>query len=469
MTREDELPLEGISLEGDSISMYWFRETTINHRIGENVQTKLNRITEIAKSDKKARFDNVMHLINEANLTDCYFMLKTGRATGIDGIDLEEYEKNLGKSLKELTEKMKKFSYHPQPVRRVYIPKANGKLRPLGIPCTEDKIVQMGMKRILEAVYETDFLDCSYGFRPDRNCHQALDKLDKIIMTNPVNYIIDADIKGFFDNVNHDWLRKFVEHRISDKSFNRYIVRFLRAGIMEEGKLKETDKGTPQGGILSPILANIYLHYVLDLWVCKVVRKHCKGYVEMVRYADDFVICVENKEEANKILNVLKKRLNKFGLELAEDKTRIIEFGKNADKGDGQKPETFNFLGFTHFCDKGRKGYFKVGRKTDKNKFNAKLIEMNSWLRTIRNMIKLSDIWKVFCAKLRGHFQYYGVSGNYKGIYRFYKQSMRMLWKWLNRRSQKKSFNLKDFWIFINRLNAPKPKICHNFYTLYGY
>ena len=449
--------------------MYWFRETTNNHRIGGKVQTKLNRITELAKSDKNLRFKNVMHLINEVNLTDCFLMLKTRRATGVDGIDLEEYERNLGTNLKELMEKMKKFSYHPKPARRVYIPKLNGKLRPLGIPSTEDKIVQMGMKRILEAIYETDFLDSSYGFRPNRNCHQALDKIDKIIMTKPVNYIIDVDIKGFFDNVKHEWLRKFVEHRISDKNFNRYIVRFLRAGIMEEGKFKETEKGTPQGGILSPILANIYLHYVLDLWIEKVVKKHCKGYVEMVRYADDFVICVEKENEAFKIMNALKNRLNKFGLETAEDKTGIIKFGKNANNGDGIKPDTFNFLGFTHFCDKGRKGFFKVGRKTEKKKFNNKMIEMNKWLKGIRNRIKLSEIWKIFCAKLRGHYQYYGVSGNYKGIHRYYSQSIRMLWKWINRRSQKKSMNLKVFWEYINRLRIPKPKICHNFYTLYGY
>lgn len=433
------------------------------------MQTKLNRITELAKSDKKLKINNVMRLVNEVNLAECFDMLNTGKATGIDGIDLEEYKKNLDKNLKELIVNMKKFSYRPKPVKRVYIPKYNGKQRPLGIPSTEDKIVQMCMKRILEAIYEVDFLDSSYGFRPNRNCHQALDKLDKIIMTKPVNYIIDADIKGFFDNINHEWLRKFVEYRIEDKSFNRYIIRFLRAGIMEEGKYAETDKGTPQGGILSPVLANIYLHYVIDLWIDVIVKKHCKKYVEMIRYADDFIICVENKEEANEILKVLRNRLLKFGLEIAEDKTRVIEFGKNANKDDGKKPDTFNFLGFTHFCDKGRKGYFKVGRKTEKKKFKMKLVEMNTWLKTIRNKIKLKDIWSTFCAKLRGHFQYFGISGNLIGIRRFSLKCKRLLFKWLNRRSQKKNINWKTFSDYISHFNIPKPKIFHNFYTLFGY
>lgn len=276
------------------------------------MQTKLNQITELAKSDKKLKINNVMRLVNEVNLAECFNMLNAGKATGIDGIDIVDYEKNLDKNLKELVVNMKKFSYRPKPVKRVYIPKSNGKQRPLGIPSTEDKIVQICMKRILEAIYETNFLDNSYGFRPNRNCHQALNKLDKIIMTKPVNYITDADIKGFFDNVNHNWLRKFVEYRIEDKSFNRYITRFLRAGIMEEGKYAEIDKGTPQGGILSPVLANIYLHYVIDIWIEIIVKKYCKKYVEMIRYADDFIICVENKEEANEILKTLRKRLLKF-------------------------------------------------------------------------------------------------------------------------------------------------------------
>lgn len=436
------------------------------------METKLRLIAEIAIKDGKCKFNNIIHLLNEDGLKECFYQLKKGRAVGVDDVTLEEYEQHLDANVKDLVARMKRFSYRPQPVRRVYIPKGNGKLRPLGIPAVEDKMVQLAIARILTAIYEADFRDFSYGFRPGRGCHDALDRLDKVIMKHPINHVIDADIKGFFDNVNHDWLLRCLQERISDTKLLRYIVRFLKAGVMEEGKWQETDRGTPQGGIISPILANIYLHYVLDLWIEKVIGRQSRGIVLIVRYADDFVICVQYQDEAEWILIELRKRLEKFGLELSADKTKIIGFGRfaveNASKK-GQRAGTFNFLGFTHFCDKTRAGKFKVGRTTERKRFSAKLKELNNWLKSVRNLAPVKDWWSTLCAKLRGHFLYYGVSGNYRGIKRFYHQTVRLVFKWINRRSQKKSFNWERFQNYITRYSLPNPRIYHDLYTLYSY
>jgi len=440
--------------------------------VGEDVETKLNLITEMAGKEKGYKFNNLIHMLNMQNLKECFYMLKGDKATGVDGVSVEEYEKNLEGNIGDLIERMKGWSYRPQPVERVYILKASGKKRPIGIPTVEDKMVQMCIKRILEAIWEVDFMESSYGFRPGRSSHGAVEKLDKIIMTKPVNYVIEADIKGFFDNVDHGWLMGFLKERISDRSFLRLIKRFLKAGYVEEGKKYNTFKGTPQGGIISPVLTNIYLHYVLDIWVETVVKRNCNGYVELIRYADDFVIMVQKKEDTQRIVEALEKRLGKYGLELAEDKTRIIEFGRYAEenaKRRGKKPDTFNFLGFTHFCDKSRKKRFKVGRKTGRQKFNMKIKEMNVWLRKIRNAYKVKEWWPILCAKLRGHFQYYGVSGNYGSIRRYYYLTIKLVFKWLNRRSQKKSFNWKRFVAYARKHGLPQPKIYHNLYTLYGY
>lgn len=411
-------------------------------------------------------------MLNEGGLRECFYLLKKDKAAGVDGVTFAEYEKNLDANLNDLVARMKRFSYRPQSVRRVYIPKTNGKMRPLGIPALEDKIVQQGIARILTAIYEADFEDCSYGFRPNRSCHTALDRLDKIIMQHPINHVIDADIKGFFDNVNHDWLQRCLKERIRDQSLLRYIVRFLKAGVMEAGKWSETEKGTPQGGIISPILANIYLHYVLDLWVKRVIQRQSRGVVAMVRYADDFIICVQYQDEAARILIELRKRLAKFDLELAADKTKVIGFGRFAvanAKKKGQRAGSFNFLGFTHYCDKTRKGKFKVGRTTERKRFAAKLREMKVWLKAVRNVAPAKEWWSNLGAKLRGHYQYYGVSGNFRGIQRFYFLTIRMVFKWLNRRSQKKSFNWISFVKYLRRYPLPQPKIYHDFFTLYSY
>jgi RNA-directed DNA polymerase len=433
------------------------------------MQTKLDLIADIARREGSGRINNVAWLLNEENLKECFGQLKKRKAAGVDGVTWEEYESGLGENLRGLVERMKRQTYKPQPVRRAYIPKANGKKRPLGIPAIEDKIVQKGMTRILEAVYEADFLDCSYGFRPNRGSHQALNRLDKIIMAQPINHIIEADIKGFFDHVDHVWMVKFLEHRINDPNFLRLVSRFLRNGYMEEGKEYDVEEGTPQGGIISPVLANVYLHYVLDLWVERVVKPRSRGVVEMVRYADDFVICVQYKDEAESILRDLRERLAEFRLELAEDKTRCIEFGRYAKQNaeaKGTKPATFGFLGFTHFIDKTRKGTYKLGRKTDRKRLTVKLKALGGWFKATRNRLPLRELWKTFKAKLAGHFQYYGVSGNFRGIMRYWQEAVRLAMKWLNRRSQKKSFNWTTFAQYMERHPLPAPTIHHNFYNL---
>ena len=322
------------------------------------------------------------------------------------------------------------------------------------------------VKKILEAIYEVDFLDFSYGFRPNKSCQGALDRLDKMIAGNKVNYIIDADIKGFFDNVNHNWMVKCLEQRVSDKSLIRLIVRILKGGVMEEGNFSQSEKGTPQGGILSPLLANIYLHYVLDLWLEKVVKKNCKGFVGIVRYADDFVICVQSEIDAKRILSALRKRMCRFGLELAEEKTKIIGFGRKVSKDDD---ETFNFLGFTHFNDKTRRGNYKVGRKTEKKRFTKALKEMNSWLRSVRNAVKVSEWWSTLKAKLRGYYAYYGVSGNMRWLNKYKRLVEKQVFKWLNRMRQKRQYSWNWFIEYRDRFPLPKPKIYCNLYYSYSY
>lgn len=429
--------------------------------------TKLALISEKARKEPKFQFTSLAHLLDERFLKECYFNLGKDRASGIDGVSWKEYGERLDENLKSLVTCMKAKRYKPQPARRVYIPKNEHEKRPLGLPALEDKIVQKGITRILETIYEADFLDCSYGFRPNRSCHQALKAVDKTIMTRPINHIIEADIKGFFDNVSHEWMMKFLAVRIKDPSLLLLIRRFLKAGYCESDKIVETQQGTPQGGNLSPALSNIFLHYVLDLWFEKKIRPQVKGQAYLIRYADDFICMVQYADDAQYIERALRERFAKFDLELHTEKTRTISFGRdereNADK-QGRKASTFNFLGFTHYCDKSRKGWFKVGRKTSQKKFRAKCKEMNIWLGDIRNCMKAKELWPILAAKLRGHYQYYGVSGNTRSISRYYQLTIRMLFKWLNRRSQRKSFGWEKFVKYLEHYPLPRPKIVHSFY-----
>ncbi len=445
------------------------REISAIHRGGRKVGTKLLSITRRARENPKERFTSLIHLIREDFLAVCFRELKRDKATGVDGVSVREYEVNLEENLRDLVERMKSWRYIPQPVRRVYIPKANGKMRPLGIPVVEDKMVQMAIKKILEAIYEVDFSDVSYGFRPKRSCHNALEAVDKAVMTKPINYIVDMDIEKFFDTVDHEWLMKFLGHRIADKNMLRLIGRFLRAGVMEEGRYYQTEKGTPQGGIISPLLANIYLHYALDLWVEKVIKKEAEGYVQLIRYADDFVVCFQVEKEAKAFGEKLKERLDKFGLKIAADKSKTIEFGRYhwaKARQEERKLETFDFLGFTHYCDKTRRDKFKLGRKTASSKFRQKAKEMSQWLRSESKQAKREEWWSVLRQKLRGHYCYYGISGNMRGIQAFYNRTIELAHKWINRRSERKSYNWKQFRHFVKYNPLPLPKIYHLTYTL---
>lgn len=430
---------------------------------------KLTLISGRARREPKYQFTCLAHLLNEEFLKECYFSLGKDRASGVDGVTWTEYGKDLDGNLNKLVTRMKVKRYKPLPAKRVYIPKDEHQKRPLGMPALEDKIVQKGISRILEVIYEADFLDCSYGFRPERNCHQAINAVDKTIMTKPINHIIDADIKGYFDSVSHKWMIEFLRVRIKDPSFLLLIRRFLKAGYFEAGLIVATEQGTPQGGNLSPILSNVFLHYVLDLWFEKRVRPQTRGACYLARYADDFVCMVRYADDARRIEQALRERFTKFDLELHPVKTRVISFGryerKNAEQ-QNRRPNTFDFLGFTHFCDTSRRGRFMVGRKTSRKKFRMKCKEMNDYLRRIRNFKKAKEWWPILRAKLRGHYQYYGVSGNMRSLNRYYSLTIRMTLKWLNRRSQRKSFSWEMFNKYLEHYPLPKPRIVHNLYTL---
>jgi group II intron reverse transcriptase/maturase len=431
-------------------------------------ESKLVLISRHAAEKPEMQFVSLAHLLNKEFLRQCFYSLNRNKAVGVDNVSWKDYEEELEENLVKLVARLKRKSFKPVPARRVYIPKSNGDKRPLGISAIENKIVEKGIKRVLEAIYEQDFSDKSYGFRPKRNCHQALKELNDQIMENPINHIVEADIKGFFDNVSHEHLIEFLEIRIKDSSLLYLIEKFLKAGYIDDKLLVRSEEGTPQGSIISPLLANIFLHYVLDEWFEKVVKVHVRGYCEIVRYADDFVCVVRYADDAEKIEKGFHNRFNKYGLELNSTKSRRLSFGRyeaeNA-KRQKRKPNTFDFLGFTHFSDKTRKGGFKLGRKTSGKRLVSKCREITKWFKKIRNLMKMKDWWKTLSAKLRGHFQYYGVSGNYRSIKAYYKHTIRMLYKWLNRRSQKKSMNWANFNKYLGCYPVPKPRIIHNFYT----
>ena len=428
---------------------------------------KLSLITGHARRDPDFKFMSLAHLLDVEFLRDCYQSLNRNKAVGIDNVSWQEYGANLDANLERLVSRLKRKKYNPLPARRVYIPKNEKETRPLGISALENKIVERGVTQILGSIYEQDFLDCSYGFRPGRSCHQALKQLNDLVMSKPVNHIVEADIKGFFDHVDHAKLLEFIRIRIVDTALLNLIEKFLKAGYVDDGLLVRSDEGTPQGSILSPMLANIFLHYILDEWFETTVKSHARGFCELVRYADDFVCVVRYANDAERIEQALKNRFEKYDLEIHPTKSRRFTFGRfereNARK-QNRKPNTFDFLGFTHYCDRSRKGNFKLGRRTSRKKFSAKCRSMKDWLRKIRNKVKTKDWWKILAAKLRGHFQYYGVSDNYASIERFYKLTLKMVRKWLNRRSQKRKMSWDKFTKYLEHYPLPKPKIVQKFY-----
>ena len=401
------------------------------------------------------KLQTIMHYVNRETLIKQHDKQQTGKASGIDGITKEEYEKNLEVNIENLLTRMKRFSYRPKPVRKTYIPKSNGKLRGLGIPCYEDKLVQGAMADVLTEIYENIFFDFSYGFRTKKNCHQAISQINWLLMTKKVNYILDADIKGFFDNIDHDIMMMFLEHEIEDKNFLRYVRIFLKSGILEDYKYYESDKGTPQGGLISPILANVYLHYVLDNWF-NVTKKSFKGEMYLIRYADDFVVMFQYEDEARKFYNLLIERMHKFKLELAEDKTRILPFGRFK----GTKEE-FNFLGFTFSNGKTLNGKYRPNIKTNKKKLKQKFEVAKKWLHDKMHE-PILEVGTSIRKKIIGHYAYYGINGNYSSLLKYYKYLKYTWYYTLRKRGQKNKIKYLDYLRIWNYLDIPTPRIYVN-------
>lgn len=415
-----------------------------------------NNYSEIRRQlIKYKNVQGLMRYINEDTLKEKHRQLNGNKATGIDKITKQQYENNLDENVTNLMNRMKRFSYKPKAVRRVYIPKSNGGLRPLGIPSYEDKLVQGIMADILNEIYEPIFLDCSYGFRKERDCYGAIKKLDEIIMRKKTNYIVETDIKGFFNNVNHGWLIKFLEHKIKDKNFIRYIKRFLIAGVIEEGQYFESEQGTPQGGLISPVLANVYLHYVLDKWFELYVKVKCKGECHLVRYCDDFVACFEIEEEARWYYQELIERLAKFDLEIETSKTRIFPFGRNSKTKDN-----FDFLGFNIYNSKTQKGYYKVGYRTSRKKSKMKKQDIKKFIK-LNRQTKAKDLIKALNRKLIGYYNYYGISFNFDWLVEIYSYTLTQLKKWLSRRSQRGKISWMKMKLIVTFEPLEKPRITY--------
>ncbi len=428
--------------------------------------TSLYGVRRKAQQDKNARFNNLFHHITPGLLTNSFSELKRNAAPGVDEETWRSYKEDLAKRIIELHERLHAGSYRAQPVKRTYIDKSDGRKRPLGITALEDKIVQQAVATILNQIYETDFMGFSYGFREKRSQHNALDALYMGISTCKINYILDADVSAFFDKINHDWMLKFIEHRVADKRILRLIRKWLKVGIVEDGKRVAQEVGTPQGSVISPVLANIYLHYVQDLWANQWRGRHAKGDVIMVRYADDSVVGFQYKNEAENFLRDLTNRMGKFGLDLHPDKTRLIEFGRFAEsnrrkRGEG-KPETFDFLGFTHSCSKTRTGRFFIRRKTIKKRFVQKLKDVKAELKArMHDNVKETGKW--LNSVIRGFQNYYAVPGNMNLVKSFYDQTTRAWLHTLRRRSNKgQSFTWKRFEKLIRWL-IPRVKTVHPF------
>ena len=418
--------------------------------------TGLERITQLASEHPDRKMQTLMHLVNTETLKGVHDRQGKHKAYGVDKVTKAEYGENIEENLDGLVARMKRFSYRPQPVRRTYIPKdGSGQMRPLGVPAYEDKLVQGAMADVLTAIYETKFYDCSYGFRAGRGCHQALNALDRMLY-GWTNWVVDADIKGFFDHVDHEWLMKFLEHDIGDKNFLRYVKRFLKAGIMEEGKYYDVDSGVPQGGLISPVLANVYLHYVVDLWFEEIVKARSKGRAEMIRYADDVVFCFAAEEDARGFYVALKERLRRFNLELSEEKSKIIRFGRKAGNDGGK----FDFLGFTHVMAKSKKGTTYVKRITSQKKLKAKRQNVKKWLW--ENMhTPIGILIEKLNRKLQGHYNYYGIVGNYRAMRNFRWYVLDRLKASLNRRGAKKDMTEEVFWRIIRANPVIQPRIVH--------
>jgi group II intron reverse transcriptase/maturase len=444
--------------EGNAVT-----QSTLRTQSRAGVSTARDRIRQAAKTDKGRRFTTLLHHVYDiGTLREAYFGLKRDAAAGVDGETWRAYGEQLEEHLVDLSERVRRGAYRAKPVRRVHIPKPDGRQRPLGVTTLEDKLVQRALVMVLNCIYEVDFLGFSYGFRPGRGPHNALDALYVGIKKRKVSWVLDADIRGYFDAISHEWLVKFVEHRIADRRVVHLIQKWLNAGVLEDGEWRPSETGTPQGGVISPLLANVYLHYVFDLWV-HAWRRRAKGDVIVVRYADDIIVGFEYEWEARRFWNELRERFAAFGLELHPEKTRLIEFGRHAvenRKRNGRgKPETFDFLGFTHICGKTRKGRFALVRQTMRKRFRAKLREVKEAFRW-RWHEPIPEVGRWLASILRGHYNYYAVPLNHPALEAFHH---RVVWLWqrgLSRRSHKARITWQRMWRIARRW-LPAPRIVH--------
>src|SRR3989454_1551427 len=418
------------------------------------VQTSLLGIAKKAREDKRYRFRNLYRELNEEMLRDGWRLLRKDAALGVDQISAAEYEANLEENIHQLVEQLKRKRYRAKLVRRHYIPKGEGKLRPLGIPALEDKLLQLAVKRLLEAIYEQDFLLCSYGYRPRVGALEAVDQLTVKLQFGGYHHAVEADIKGFFDNLSHEWLMRMLAERVDDQAILRLIKKWLKAGVLDtDGRVLKPEGGTPQGGIISPILANVYLHYALDLWFERVFQRSSRGGAFLHRYADDFVCGFGREEEAQRFYGELEERLGKFGLELAADKTRVIPFSRY------RRGETsFDFLGFEFRWGTDRKGQARLKRRTSRKKFRGSIKRVAEWCKKNRHL-RMKEQFRRLNAKLRGYYNYYGVRGNYASLNEFFQQVQRLHLKWLNRRSQRQSYTWAGYRELIQYFALARPRI----------
>ncbi len=438
-------------------------KTRPGHSAGHSTPSALDRVRQAAQKDKDARFTALLHHVDVDRLRAAYWALRPKAAPGVDGVTWQTYGQDLERNLRDLHERVHRGSFRAKPVRRAYIPKRDGRLRPLGVAALEDKIVQRAVVEVLNGIYETDFLGFSYGFRPGRKPHDALDALAAGILRKRVNWVLDADIRDYFTNLDQSWLVKFLEHRIADKRILRLIQKWLSAGVIENGEWSESGQGTAQGASASPLLANVYLHYVLDLWADQWRRRHAHGDMIFVRFADDYIAGFEHREDAERFLRDLRERFAKFALELHPDKTRLIEFGRHAaldraKRGDG-RPETFDFLGFTHICAKTKRGRFKLKRITITKRMRAKLQEVKEELKRRRHL-PIPEQGQWLASVVRGHLAYYAVPDNIDAVEAFRTQAARHWFRALRRRSQRNRLD----WKRMNRLVVrwlPRVRILH--------
>lgn len=425
--------------------------------------TDIDRISVLAKEDPQRQFFSIAHLITPGELYVAFQCLRREASAGIDGVTYEEYEKSAEGKIRELHQRLKDGTYQCQPLRRVYIPKENGKQRPISIPALEDKIVQKAVVELLNAIYEQDFLPCSYGFRPKRGPHQALDEVGRVLCTQPAEWVLEIDITTYFDSIVRKQLMEMIEKRVRDGSVLRLIWKWIKVGVIEEGRLLTSETGTGQGQPISPLLANIYLHVVLDEWFEKVVKARLKGKAYEIRFADDAILCFQYREDAEKVLSVLPKRFAKYGLTLHPEKTRLIEFGRFAEnnaKRRGKKPATFDFLGFTHICARSRKGKFTVHVKTIRKRLRRGLKAVAAWCQEHRHD-PVSEQQKALNAKLRGHYQYYGLPTNYHSLRQFYRE-VRRIWKaWLSRRTRGHQMSWERYNAILRKFPLSLPRITH--------